>query len=620
MLFQIRKQQKEHAELIEDYRIKQQQQQQQCTMAPPTVMPGVQPPLPLVPGAAPPPMSQPSFPLAPLQLQHQQHTAVIPGHTSPAGTPSLPSFPGWQPPGAPSRPTLNPPRIQPPVAQLPIKTCPPAPGAVSNANAQSGPPPRVEFDDNNPFSESFQERERKERLREQQERQRIQLMQEVDRQRALQQRMEMGQHGVMGSELSSRTPVSQIPFYASDLPCDFTQPPRPLQQPPQPQQQAGPVLQQQNLQQGSINSPPTLNFMQTSERRHMGPPSFVPDSPSIPGGSPNFHSVKPVHGGVPGAGFQQSPVRPPLTPALPVAPPVANSSLPCGQDPAVSRGQSYPGSAPSLIQLYSDIIPEEKGKKKRTRKKKKDDDAESTKAPSTPHSDVTAPPTPGVSEAASAPAVNTPGELPQQGEPEAKEPGGLSPPDPAAGPLRTEPENELPSGDFARGTPGQQTCASSEVDKRPIDAPAPTGEMKLESAEPEQRPGPDGPELEERPGDRAKERAVASAACPGQSPPRPAGAPAAKGDSGNELLKHLLKNKKASSLLNQKPEGSFCSEDDGTKDNKLVERQNPADMVSVAQENNLLFSPFYFKLWLQQISANCCIDFNAIFYNLFTLE
>lgn len=40
-------------------------------------------------------------------------------------------------------------------------------------------PLQVKFDDNNPFSEGFQERERRERLREQQERQRVQLMQEV---------------------------------------------------------------------------------------------------------------------------------------------------------------------------------------------------------------------------------------------------------------------------------------------------------------------------------------------------------------------------------------------------------------------------------------------------------
>lgn len=41
------------------------------------------------------------------------------------------------------------------------------------------PPPQVNYDDNNPFSEGFQERERRERLREQQERQRVQLLQEV---------------------------------------------------------------------------------------------------------------------------------------------------------------------------------------------------------------------------------------------------------------------------------------------------------------------------------------------------------------------------------------------------------------------------------------------------------
>ncbi|EPY88415.1 hypothetical protein CB1_000174005 [Camelus ferus] len=581
-LEQIRKQQKEHAELIEDYRIKQQQQQQQqqCAMAPPTVMPGVQPQPPLVPGAPPPTLSQPGFPMVPAQLQHQQHAAVI-GHSSPA---RMPSLPGWQPASAPSHLPLNPPRVQPPVAQLPIKTCTPAPGAVSNANPQSGPPPRVEFDDNNPFSESFQERERKERLREQQERQRIQLMQEVDRQRALQQRMEVEQHGVMGSELGGRTSVSQVPFYSSDLPCDFMQPPRPLQQSPQHQQQMGQVLQPQTMQQGSINSPPTQSFMQTNERRQIGPPPFVPDTPSVPGGSPNFHSVKQVHGGLPGAGFQPSPVRPPFTPALPAAPPVANSSLPCGQDPAVTHGQSYPGSAQSLIQLYSDIIPEEKGKKKRTRKKKKDDDTESTKAPSTPHSDITAPPTPSASETTSTPTVNTSGELPQLAEPEAVEPGGPSAPDPATGQLCPELESKLPTSDFSQGTPSQQTYANSEVDKLSIETPATVEEVKLETAEPEQRPGQDGPELEERTEDQAKEKAAAGPASAGQSPSRPAGAPASKGDSGNELLKHLLKNKKASSLLNQKPEGGFCSEEDCTKDNKLVERQNPAEVQTLGAQ------------------------------------
>ncbi|XP_053464427.1 histone-lysine N-methyltransferase 2C isoform X7 [Nycticebus coucang] len=570
-LEQIRKQQKEHAELIEDYRIKQ-QQQQQCALAPPAVMPGVQPQPPLVPGATPPAMSQvpPSFPLVPPQLQHQQHAAVLPSHSSPA---RVPGVPGWQPGNVPTHLPLNPPRIQPPLAQLPIKTCTPAPGAGSNANPQSGPPPRVEFDDNNPFSESFQERERKERLREQQERQRIQLMQEVDRQRALQQRMEMEQHGMVGSEISRRTPVSQIPFYSSELPCDFMQPPRPLQQSPQHQQQM-------SIQPGSINSPSSQTFMQTNERRQVGPPSFVPDSSSIPVGSPNFHPIKQGHGSLPGSSFQQSPVRPPFAPALPAATATASSSLSCGPDPAVSHGQSYPGSTQSLIQLYSDIIPEEKGKKKRTRKKKKDDDAESTKAPSTPHSDITAPPTPSMTEATSTPAVSTPGELPPQAEQESVEPAGpgQSTPSAAAGQLCTGSESTLSSSDSSQETPHQQTYASSEVDKHSTETPAKIEEIKLEKAETESCPGQEEPQLEEQTGSKVEEN-TNTVVCPvssAQSPPHSLEAPAAKGDSGNELLKHLLKNKKSSSLLNQKPEG-ICAEDDCTKDNKLVEKQNSAE-------------------------------------------
>ena len=586
--FQIRKQQKEHAELIEDYRIKQQQQQQQqqqCAMAPPpAVLPGVQPQPPLVPGAPPPAMSQPSFPMVPPQLQHP---AVMPGHSSPA---RMPSLPGWQPPSAPPHLPLNPPRIQPPVAQLPIKTCTPAPGAVSNANPQSGPPPRVEFDDNNPFSESFQERERKERLREQQERQRIQLMQEVDRQRALQQRLELEQRGLMGSELSSRPPAPQLPFYGADLPRDFVPPPRPL--PPSPQHQMGQAVQPQSMQQASLSSPPTPGFLQTNERRQTGPPSFVPESPSIAGGSPSFHPVKQVHGGLPGPGFQPSPARPPFAPALPTA----SSGLPGGQDPAVTQGQSYPGSAQSLIQLYSDIIPEEKGKKKRTRKKKKDEDVESAKAPSTPHSDITAPLTPNVPETTSMPAVPVPSEPPQLAGPEAPEPTGPSLPSGETGLLCAEPEVQPPGRDFTQGTPDQQTYAESEAEKLSVETPAAAQEAKLETPEPEQGPGLGAPKAEQLPEDQAEEQATAATTCPAHSPPRATGAPATKGDSGNELLKHLLKNKKTSSLLNQKPEGSFCSEDDSTKDGKLVERQNPAEVVSMAQENHSVLCPLLFHL------------------------
>ncbi|XP_074171171.1 histone-lysine N-methyltransferase 2C isoform X6 [Rhinolophus sinicus] len=559
-LEQIRKQQKEHAELIEDYRIKQ----QQCARAPPAGLPGVQPQPPLVPGAPASAMGQPSFPMVPSQLQ--PHAPVLPGHTSPA---RMPSLPGWQPPTAAAHLPLSAPRIPPPAAQLPIKACTPAPGPVSNASGQSGPPPRVEFDDNNPFSESFQERERKERLREQQERQRVQLMQEVDRQRALQQRMEREQHGLLGSEPSGR-----LPFYSPDLPCDFMQPPRALPQSPQHQQQVGPALQQQSVQQGPVNSPPPHAFLPASERRQGGPPSFVPDSLAVPGGSPSFHSAKQVHGGLSAASFTQAPARPPFTPVLPAAAPGASSSVPCAQDPTVTHGQSYPGSAQSLIQLYSDIIPEEKGKKKRTRKKKKDEDTESTKAPSTPHSDITAPPTPSVSETTSTPPGHTPGELPQQAEPESGEPAA---PSSATAQLCTELENRLPGTEFSQGVAPQQTPTRAEVDQLPSETPATANEAQLETAGPEQCPGQEAPTLEGHTGNEAAGEAAAGPVSAGPSPPRPAGAPAAKGDSGNELLKHLLKNKKAAALLTQKPEGALGSEGDWTKDGKAAERQPPTE-------------------------------------------
>uniref|UniRef100_I3NHS1 [histone H3]-lysine(4) N-methyltransferase n=1 Tax=Ictidomys tridecemlineatus TaxID=43179 RepID=I3NHS1_ICTTR len=401
------------------------------------------------------------------------------------------------------------------------------------------------------------------------------MMQEVDRQRALQQRMEMEQHGLMGTELACRTSVNQVPFYGSDRPCDFMQPPRPLQQSPQHQQQMGQVLQQQNVQHRSVNSPPTQNFTQTNERRQVVPPSFVPDSPSVPSGSPSFHSVKQGHGSLSGTTLQQSPLRPPFTPALPVTPPVANSGLPCGPDPTITHGQSYPGSTQSLIQLYSDIIPEEKGKKRRTRKKKKDDDAESTKAPSTPHSDTTAPPTPGISETASTPSASTPGERPQQGE-ETGQPGGPSPASVAAAQPCAELENRLPSNDFSQGAPNPQTYANSEVDELSIETLAKSEEVKLEKAESEPCPGQEDTKLEEQTGSKEADTAAGPVSLV-QSPPHLAGVHVTKGESGNELLKHLLKNKKSSSLLSQRSESSFCSEDNSAKDNKLVDTQNPVE-------------------------------------------
>jgi histone-lysine N-methyltransferase MLL3 len=123
-----------------------------------------------------------------------------------------------------------------------------------------------------------------------------------------------------------------------------------------------------------------------------------------------------------------------------------------------------------------------------------------------------------------------------------------------------------------------------------METPAKTEELKLEKAEPEPGPGQKESKLEEQIGSKVEEGAMAEPVSSAQSPSHSAGAPAAKGDSGNELLKHLLKNKKSSSLLNQRPEGSFCSEDSCTKDSKLVEKQSPVEgLVSVNHKKyNLL--------------------------------
>ncbi|KYO46958.1 histone-lysine N-methyltransferase 2D isoform E [Alligator mississippiensis] len=354
-LEQIRKQQKEHAELIEEYRIKQ---QQQCGMAPHAVMPGVQAQPPIVPGGTPPAMNQQNFPMVP----HQQHTVVIPGQSNPARMPSLPS---WQPGTAPpSHIPISASRMQPPMTQLPINPGTPTPVSGPSANAQSGPPPRVEFDDNNPFSESFQERERKERLREQQERQRIQLMQEVDRQRALQQRMEMEQHVSTPSELS----------------------------------------------------------------RHQDEPE----------------SVEPTGPSTTNASESQS------------------AELEC----------MLPKS--SLLQKQSSINP--------------------------------------------------------------------------------------------------------ETDRGKTDAPASIQEIKLETAEADQCSGQAEPKAENQSGIKVEEdKSTPQPAASAQGSAQPSSTPPAKGESGNELLKHLLKNKKSGSLVNQKSESSCRPEEESAGDSKLVEKQNPAE-------------------------------------------
>ncbi|XP_063159425.1 histone-lysine N-methyltransferase 2C isoform X3 [Candoia aspera] len=560
-LEQIRKQQKEHAELIEEYRIKQ----QQCGMGPHSGLPGISSQPPLVLGGSPPATGQQNFPMVSQQLPHQQHPV---GQPNP---PRIPGLPGWQPPNAPVLLSHNAPRMPPPIAQLPVNPGTPASVLAPSSGVQSGPPPRVEFEDNNPFSESFQERERKERLREQQERQRIQLMQEVDRQRALQQRIEMEQHGAAGSELNARMPFTQIPYLGSDRPCDFMRPPQPLQQSPQQQPQPiGPILPP-----GPLKSPPTAGFPQCSERQPVGSSPFAPDSVPVQDGSSAYHSVQQSHGGISGASFTQYQPRPQFATSVPAVSPGTSSGLPCSQDSSTPPGTNFAGTNQSLIQLYSDIIPEEKGKKKRTRKKKKEDDTDSVNTPSTPHSDITAPPTPAVSDAVSTPTVSTPGDLARNsGEMEREEPPGPPTPSPAESQSSLEPKDQLAESSLPPNSLPEQSNLNPETDTVKPDISASIQEVRLEKAEVDQSSSQAESKAKTESDIKVEDNKAAIQHSPSaQNLAPPTNIPAAKGESGNELLKHLLKNKKAAS---QKSDSSFHSPENAME-NKLMEKQDLAE-------------------------------------------
>lgn len=247
-------------------------------------------------------------------------------------------------------------------------------------------PPQVNFDDNNPFSEGFQERERRERLREQQERQRVQLLQEVwnptphqhtnthacstdtcplcpfhlsqvERHRAQQQqRLELEQQhkqqAVLGSSAApplqgapSRAPpivgdgLSQMPFFSSELPQDF------LQSPPPPQPPSG------------TSRPPLSAQIQGNQQGlHMGRARFPAAAPS------QDHQA--------GGPAQRLALEPSSSSS-----PISTSSSPA-----------------HLLQLYSDLLPEKRSGSGRRR----DGDDVSLSSHS---DDITAPPTPALSDA-----------------------------------------------------------------------------------------------------------------------------------------------------------------------------------------------------------------------------
>ncbi|MGH0171527.1 UNVERIFIED_CONTAM: hypothetical protein FKN15_061518 [Acipenser sinensis] len=560
---QIRKQQKEHTELIEEYRIKQ---QQQGTGAPALIQ-GVQSQAPMVPGGPPPVMTQHNFPILPQQME--QHLGPIPGQPTP---PRMPGVPGWHP-GAPvpmaglRMQSQLPPHIPvnpSPAAQalLPGENAPQAVAAAEASTAGNGA--HVKFDDNNPFSEGFQERERKERLRELQERQRIQLMQEVERQRDLQQRLELEQQqqqqqqGIVGPDMS-RASLSQMPYFNSELPHDFMQ---------RLQQQQ----QQQSMQQGFISPSPGTSFAQGNERRHiMGNGPFGP--PDMPVGGPN---LQPLNQGIQGANFVQGQPRPPAF--MPAMSHGTGEGPPFGMEPVTPLPPSYPGSGQSLIQLYSNIIPEEKGKKKRNRKKKKEDVADSVKAPSTPHSDLATPLTPSISDTASTPTrVMASDSLTyNKGEPETPEfLAGSSTPRSGVSQPPTELERQLSASSSNGNTThqqalGQQSSIGSETDQQEEPAKL-LHEIKLEQMEATECRVPRESKVEVSEIVKVEGKEGTPPYSADHSPAHGASGTGGKLESGNELLKHLLKSKNTPSLLPQ--QRSEEEEEEEATQSTLLQKQ-----------------------------------------------
>ncbi|XP_060900714.1 histone-lysine N-methyltransferase 2C isoform X1 [Labrus mixtus] len=603
-LEQIRKQQKEHAELIEEYRVKQQQNNMtpilpgMHPMAGPAGMVPSGPPMapsgpsmgpsgppmgptgpPMVPSGPPmgpngppmvssgppmvssgPPMVSSGPPMGQPPMNPMMQMPLHPGQpNAPQCLPNPP--PGWHP-GAPmpmagqGLPPIMPPRV--PVAnpgqphQMTMGNIPQHPQMPVDPQAQAAPsgggkPMQgggMNFDDNNPFSEGFQERERRERLREQQERQRVQLMQEVERQRALKHRMEMEQQGMMGQD-GNMAPLTQMPFFNSELPQDFMQP----QRPPLQQQQPGTMFPQHQGMMPSMGSTPGA-FMQGERRAMMGNgmmprdmgPGFGPDNLTLQ--APNFQGhPRPRQFSGPGMML-----------------PMPGEGPPFGGDSATPLPSNFPGSGQSLIQLYSNIIPDEKGKKKRNRKKKKDDDADSVKTPSTPHSDLTAPLTPCVSDTSSTPTRNTH----LFGDQDLSRSPLLG----SSTPSHSELERQLSGGQC-----GQHSLSSDSARAQAQEHDRILNNIKLEQTDVSECHGP-------REGNIVSGmNSVKEEGNKGSMSPFAAGQSPNKGEAGNELLKHLLKNKSTPphGLSQQRSEESMRSEEEEATDCKSLLRQSSMD-------------------------------------------
>lgn len=163
-------------------------------------------------------------------------------------------------------------------------------------------------------------------------------------------------------------PGSDGPFFSSELPQDF------LQSPPA----AKPPPQHHGLYQGFTGGPGA-----TAERGRALPEHGPPMDP---------HTRSPMH----------PHTRPPMDPHTPHRFGLDSSSSSPSTSLPPSFGCYSSGGPASLIQLYSDIIPDDKTKKKRSRKRDGDNTAGGEGGARTPlssHSDdTTAPPTPALSD------------------------------------------------------------------------------------------------------------------------------------------------------------------------------------------------------------------------------
>ncbi|KAK5598950.1 hypothetical protein CRENBAI_001509 [Crenichthys baileyi] len=274
-----------------------------------------------------------------------------------------------------------------------------SPGAAAGREANAAPPAKVKFDDNNPFSEGFLERERRERFKEQQERQRVQLMQEVERQRALQQSLEQQDLGSAAVGVPG-TCITQI---RGPVPGGSFRPP--------------PVAREDSVSQVPFcSSEPGLDFLQSSSA------SRPPHKVQGPAGGPLPPQTS-LH-----KGFTGGSLHPRASPTAGVLPAVAaergnDVAAPTLQSRLRLLGQLHPtgisphlfghdssssspltplpssGGPDSLINLSFDIIPDNQPKKN-SRKSNRAEEA-GARTPLSPHSDITAPPTPAVSDKSS---------------------------------------------------------------------------------------------------------------------------------------------------------------------------------------------------------------------------